>query len=244
MIWPKIIINILIIFLFLFYIQKDKLLLIRKNEYLIKEYKNYSENFLNLRESNYDDSLISEENKNILKFLNKIIRKNISSVKKIIFSSKVRFGNLMIVLNRLIFFCEIIKCNEIILKNHEFSFVKNSVFLTDLNITISKMDGKQQKLKNINGSEIISLNSFNVFYYFYKIKPKIRINLLRNEIIKNLPKTNVSNKDLFIHMRSGDIFAKKVHENYAQPPLCFYISIIKNFQFNKIYLISQDKNYI
>ena len=47
-------------------------------------------------------------------------------------------------------------------------------------------------------------------------------------------------KDLFIHIRSGDIFTSKPHRAYVQPPLCFYDDILTNFKFRNIYLISED----
>ena len=67
------------------------------------------------------------------------------------------------------------------------------------------------------------------FVYFQKlIKTEIRIDRLKNEIKNNLPKINISSTDLFIHIRSGDIFKYKsnLYINYAQPPLCFYQRII------------------
>ena len=63
-------------------------------------------------------------------------------------------------------------------------------------------------------------------------------------IKKNLPKIELNTNDLFIHIRSGDIFDYKFHNqnaNYAQPPLCFYKSVLNNFKFNKIFIISEDK---
>jgi hypothetical protein len=243
----KKLISILLIVLLLYNDRKVKDCIKPKNEYLINEYKNYSQNFLKLREisSDYNYSLLAEEKENILNFISKAINKNVSSIKKIIYSGKARFGNLLIILNKLIFFCEVIKCKEITLKNNrDFWFIRNRIYLRENDIAINIIDTNNYKDNNINHSEIIFLDTFDIFYYLNKIKPKIRINLLRDEIMKNLFSLNVSNRDLYIHIRSGDIFRKNA-QNYAQPPLCFYTSIFKNFQFNKIYLISQDKsNYV
>ena len=79
-----------------------------------------------------------------------------------------------------------------------------------------------------------------LFFSFFKIKPEIRIHYLRNEIILNLPKTVTHEKDLFIHIRSGDIFVSRPHRPYVQPPLCFYNDILTNFNFRNIYIISED----
>ena len=59
------------------------------------------------------------------------------------------------------------------------------------------------------------------------------------EIIRNLNIINVNKDDLYIHVRSGDIFFYP-HFPYAQPPFCFYRKILNNHKFNNVYLISQD----
>ena len=66
---------------------------------------------------------------------------------------------------------------------------------------------------------------------------------MKNEIIKNLPRLSISKNDLYIYIRSGDIFSTaRIHRNYAQPPLCFYKNIFYNFNFTSVYLISQSQN--
>ena len=188
---------------------------------------------------------MEEERKNILNFISKTIKKNVSSVKRIIFEKGTKFGNILICLNKLIFFCEIIKCNEIVLSHKAFWFIKNSIFLKDLNISINKIDKNKiynSRYNHKTGSDTIHFNSFNLFKYFHIIKPKIRINLLKEEILNNLPKLNISSKDLYIHLRGGDIFKNIIHKPYAQPPLCFYMDILRNFKFNLIHLISEDNS--
>ncbi len=87
------------------------------------------------------------------------------------------------------------------------------------------------------------INSNEIFNSFYLIKPVIKINFIKNEIINNLPKINISENYLFIHIRSGDAFKnKKPHKDYAQPPLCFYISILQNYKFQKVYILSENNN--
>jgi len=147
-------------------------------------------------------------------------------------------------LNKIIFFCEIIKCREISLPKKNFWFIKNAVFLKDYNITIDLIDEEQLSIfenKTLIDLDTIYLDFYNIIYYSYKLKSKIRIHLFKDEILKNLPISNVSNEDLYIHIRSGDIFTTFAHKPYSQPPLCFYESIFNNFFFGKIYLISQDK---
>ena len=205
------------------------------------------EKFLNLKEkpSNNNDSLVLDEKKNIFNLISKTIKKNVSSIKKIIFTKGTMFGNNLICLNKLIFFCEIIGCKEIVLNNKAFWFINNPIVLKDYNITINKIIDKEN-MSNINNNKInsdtIYYDSLNIFAYFNKIKSKISIQPIRNEIINHLPRINVSREDLYIHLRGGDIFKNYIHKPYAQPPLCFYTSILRNFNFRKIFLISEDKS--
>jgi len=48
--------------------------------------------------------------------------------------------------------------------------------------------------------------------------------------------------DLLIHIRSGDIFYNEVNPQYICPPLSYYIDIIEKNNFNKIILISENRN--
>ena len=72
----------------------------------------------------------------------------------------------------------------------------------------------------------------------YFIKQKIRINLLKDEILGNLPKVKAHPNDLYIHIRSGDIFSNSINPSYSQPPFCFYQEILYQFKFRKICIIS------
>ena len=90
-------------------------------------------------------------------------------------------------------------------------------------------------------------NSFpNLFMLFFNLKIENRFSVIKAEILKNLPKVKVKLNDLYIHIRSGDIFSKEASSpsfapSYAQLPLCFYTKIIEQNKFNKIYIISEDK---
>ena len=58
-------------------------------------------------------------------------------------------------------------------------------------------------------------------------------------MLNNIPKITSNKNDLYIYIRSGDIFIKP-SPYYTQPPLCFYEKIIINENFNKIYIIAED----
>lgn len=68
---------------------------------------------------------------------------------------------------------------------------------------------------------------------------------MKNIIIRNIPKIINNKKDLYVYIRSGDIFIFPEH-HYSQAPLCFYQKILNTrlnyYKFRKIYLIAEDKN--
>ena len=193
---------------------------------------------------NYSE-LLNETIKTKLKFelLNKLQKKpkkikdmNNFEDKIAYIDNSYNFGNSMIVLNNLIYYCEILNIRNIYINsNNKFQISKNF----KLNQTIISL------ISPLN----IDLNQNNIFVfdkglvYFQKVfKPEIRLDLLKNEIKKYLPKIVIDKNDLYIHIRSGDIFHYNSYNNrnYAQPPLCFYICVINNFEFKNIFILSQD----
>ena len=64
--------------------------------------------------------------------------------------------------------------------------------------------------------------------------------VIKKEVLMNLPRTKVNSEDLYIYIRSGDIFDNLI-TSYYQPPLCFYKSVLDNFKFENIYIISENK---
>ena len=68
---------------------------------------------------------------------------------------------------------------------------------------------------------------------------------LTNQILKkiskiNSPKQSLGEKDLVIHIRSGDIFSSNPHPGFVQPPVSYYCHILDTYEFETVYIISQD----
>ena len=225
--------KIIFIFFLYLYLIKDFQIIGKKNLNQIEN--NYTKLFLNLKPKplNLNHSLIIKEKKDILKSISSHMKKNISFIDNIFFDISCQFGNCLVFLNKFIFYCEIIGCKSIILNKDIFWFIKNKIVLKQSNIII-----KAQNKEFLNNYNILNYNS-TFFFFNFTIKPEIRINLIADEILVNLPNINVSTDDLFIHIRSGDIFIKP-HYLYSQPPLCFYKKILFNFIFKNIYIIASD----
>jgi hypothetical protein len=222
---------LLCILIFINYFQ-----IIIKESYSINEENNFINKYLTLK--NLNDSLFFiKEKKSILSFFSKYAGRNITSEHTIFLATNCNFGNCIVILNKILFYCEIIGCKTIILDETIYWYIKKRIFYGKNNISIEV--GEKKKLENSSSS--LYYNSPSIYYNFFYIKPEIRISLIRNEIIKNLNKVNVDKEDLYIHIRSGDIFIF-AHSPYSQPPFCFYKTILNNYKFNKVYLIAQDKN--
>ena len=93
----------------------------------------------------------------------------------------------------------------------------------------------------ITYDNIIIDKTDNFFNYNKYTKYEYNIDIFKNEIIANLPKLKINKNDLYVYIRSGDIFIKP-HRFYSQPPLCFYKKILENNDFNKIFLITENMN--
>ena len=162
--------------------------------------------------------------------------KNISTNNIIYLNKSFKYGNTMILLNNLLYYTEILNISTIYLNSDMNWPIKDNINIDNLNITIISPSNI-----NFKDEKIICFNPY--FVYSQKvIIPEIRINKLKDEIYKNLPKINIDAEDLYIHVRGGDIFKCKGCKdiNYSQPPLCFYKKIINNFVFKNIYILSID----
>ena len=166
----------------------------------------------------------------------KFTRKNINNINYLIIKGKSRFGNFLMSINNAIIYCEILGCKKIILENNNNIYINNIIFYKKSNFTI-----EPNQTFNIRDKYSIILNTRFFFYNNIVLFRNVnRFIIFREQLLNNLPKVIVHPSDLYIYIRSGDIFIR-AHRNYNQPPLCFYEAILDSFKFNKVYIISEDK---
>ena len=176
-------------------------------------------------------------NKEIDRLIIRLAKNKNISIENIYLKGKLRFGNSLVSLNNAIFFGEILGCKKIILQKYKAFYIKHKIVNKKYNMTIEPL----YLNKKIRRKSLVLPLVF--FYYHYKyIKPEIRINIIKTEILNNLPKVKTNPNDLYIHIRSGDIFESPKKNTYSQPPLCFYRKILQNFKFRKVFIISENKN--
>lgn len=60
--------------------------------------------------------------------------------------------------------------------------------------------------------------------------------------MRNLPNVFTNPNDIFIYIKSGDIFIKKDDIYYIQLPLCFYKKILHNYYKNFSFTIISENN--
>ena len=192
---------------------------------------------LKVRPKAPNDTLIAKERDIILKtYYQGEQIKDINIINDMTFA----FGNQIAAFNKLIFYCEVIHCSKIYLPEDNNMYIKHTLYDNNLTIQVGKEDSF------VNATPITFLSP-NFFYDFYTLKIENRVEVFKKEILSNLPLVDISKNDLIIHFRSSDIF-QHINDfdyapDYAQPPLCFYESILKNFTFSKIYIISVDEIY-
>jgi len=218
--------------------------------------KNYIKNELSSIPSNYEKEKIEEQNilgefmslkhlSESKKYKNQILKKicnyfgkNLITIKNVFITKNIAFGNTIICLNNVIFYCEILGCKNIYLSTYYNWYIKNKITFNYITIDIKNPDNI-----DCNSTEFLCI-TFEMGFCLNQmfIESQIRTDILKNEIKNNLPKVNTDPNDLYIHLRSGDIFVNNPNPSYSQPPLCFYQIILHNFKFNNIYLICENTN--
>lgn len=202
------------------------------NNYYINREKKIITMFLSLKTltKNKNDPI----NKKIKQeLLNKIIvanKKNLTKLDSIYVKDNIPFGNEVISINHIIYYCEVLGCKNIYLNSHFNCYIKNKIVTEKLNISFNSK-------VNCSDPTILCTSIKNRFWFsMIAIKPEIRINIIKNEIKRNLPQLKIDKDDLYMHIRVNN------HIDYAQPPLCFYETILKNFNFKNIYIISGTRS--
>ena len=238
------------------------------NERKEKEINEYKE-FMNLKErpKNINDPLIKKEKNTILKKFSDNIGFQINSDINIYLDMRFNFDNQLLILNKLIFYCEIIGCKKIILEKNNNIYIKNTIYDKKYNITI-EVSEKENDLDNNsfvdnnfddndfvegrikidntynNDYQYLTFLDSNFYYNTYNIRLENKFHIFKKEILRNLPKVKTNKKDLYIHIRGNDIFQNDNPDyapDYAQPPLCFYQKILNTYKYRKIFIISLGK---
>lgn len=169
------------------------------------------------------------------------IHRNTENIEGIIVKRWGRFWNELIQIINALYLARKIGIQMIYLEWCPNFMEKRRYKLDNIIITFNKND-IQWKCCIINNffylekkhvSEIIPIQEY------LNINTLIYNNLLNSTIKKNTLSLEIN--DLVIHIRSGDIFGKwLIHTLYAQPPMAYYLQVIKMAQPWKVILVYED----
>ena len=169
---------------FVNYFTKENLIINNFNKFI-------SNNTYVILPKDKNDPIILKEKLNLLEFISKNIGKKITEIKTIFVGFSSNFGNQLIYLNKVIFYCEILGCRKIILNKNYFWFINKRLYDKNHKMIIEKGD-----INKYNNKGILIDNTINFYYYINYIRPEFRINLLKKEIFRNIPKVIIDKKDL------------------------------------------------
>ena len=142
-----------------------------------------------------------------------------------------RLGNNIIQVSNAVYLAELMNVSTIYV-DPGFCRINNNVEIKEKNITIIPT-------KNIPSNT--HLMDYNIFQFdIDNHNPDDRVLTFASEVLKGIPHVNTSDDELYIHIRSGDIFSHNPCPYYGQPPLCFYESIIKKWGFKKIFILTDS----
>jgi len=220
------------------------LIILLVNDYILASFfQKFTKELLKVNLSNkpsQNDNLIVNSNINfndeffqINEVQKQIYLNNITNIETLS-GSNGNVGNALIVLNNLLNICVNIKCKYIITPKGTLQhIIKKPIFNKKFNITI--LPNYYEKKIKID----IKLSYRNIFFFKYKKKINpIRLWMIKEEVLNNIPKFSAKPNDLYINIRSGDIFRNSIVRLYSQPPLCFYKKIINENKYKNIFILA------
>jgi len=157
--------------------------IVKRDIFFIKKY--FSLKVIN----KHGNSTLNFEAKELLKHeLQNLAKKNFSMLKNIFIKKTINFGNQMIAMNNLIYYCEILGIKNIYLNSKINWYIKNDINTDKIHISLIS-----KKKINCNSKDTFCTHIINFFFPII-IKSKRRSIILKDEIKKNLPKLKIKKK--------------------------------------------------
>jgi hypothetical protein len=109
---------------------------------------------------------------------------------------------------------------------------------------LDNLGGHTQKInieeaKCDNPRHILISGYFQVYDYYKEYKERIR-NWLTNLDVNN----DINKKDIVLHVRGGDLWSGPYNNHHPPCPYSYYNDILKNETFEKIWIVTENKNDI
>ena len=169
------------------------LCIFNSNEKLIMcNNKNNINSLINISRVNYK-TIIFKEKEYLLNHISRCNKRKVTQINFIFLDFSCRFGNQLILLNKAIFYCEILKCKKIILNRNYYWFIKNKILYRKYKMSIEI--NKEDKFYYNN---IIIDKSKSFFWFFKYFYPQYRTYILKKEILRNIPNIKINPNDIIL----------------------------------------------
>ena len=142
-----------------------------------------------------------------------------------------RLGNNIVQLARVLCYCERLGVGHVFLPS-EFLFFRRG-FVTE--------NGVEVHLGGVVPDGVLSGFFFSPLGPFFPVNLKEMCGYFKSELLRCLPRPNVSDDVVYVHLRGGDIFSTFVHYLYAQPPCYYYLTAVKFEGVPDVELVSEDR---
>ena len=144
-----------------------------------------------------------------------------------------RFGNNVYQFIRSLTYSDLFGYKRLIIP-YNFLFFKRNFDVNGISVEIANNDTDYSKFL------------FGHYYHpAYNAKTELSFkyfDYFRDEFLRSFPNMSLDPNDLYMHLRSGDIYFQDDHPNYGQPPINFYFDVMKYKKWNNIYLLSDGFN--
>jgi len=161
-------------------------------------------NYLFLKNVSEEPNLLNEIRKSLLNVISRKVHKNFSQIDTVFLTHNSNFGNSLACLNNLIYYCEILGCKNITLNKNNTDrrnwHIKNPIISKKPKLTIQLGTNIDCNEKNTACMPLYS------FFFPFVARFQLRFNVIKDEILRNIPKLVTEPNDLYIHFRTGNIF--------------------------------------
>ena len=219
---------------------KNNMTIKERKELEIEEYKQFLNTKIMPKDKN--SPLIKKEKKDILKKFSENMMENIVPNMTIYLDMRFNFGNQLLILNKLIFYCEIIGCKKIILERMNNLYIKNTIYDKEYNIEIEVSDMvNENSMDNADDNNFAHDENINFNDEYDNDNDNDNINVNDNDNQNNI------NQNIIISHHNNDNNKKDDNEkkkekiyNLNQLDSCFYFTTYNIRVENKFHIFKNE----
>ena len=121
----------------------------------------------------------------MFQILSGLSKRKITSLNDVYFTYYYKLGNLLIAINKVIFYCEILQCKRIILNRNILNFFKNVIYDKNYDLLIEP----ETKAKNFNSRS--AFHWPHPYYTVLGVNPENRFDVFKEEMLTHIRELEV-----------------------------------------------------